>query len=105
MVVIIVSNNPFFFLPLMTYNSYYLFLLVCFAIGLYIITVDPNAAEYLLLTLSRIRINLSRFWFLLRMYPRLRYETFLLKRSMHKVSKKHIKMAEELLQELNKDEQ
>jgi hypothetical protein len=89
----------------MTYNSYYLFLLVCFAIGLYIITVDPNAAEYLLLTLSRIRVNLSRFWFYLKMYPRLRYETFLLKRSMHKVSKKHIKMAEELLQELNKNEQ
>jgi hypothetical protein len=87
------------------YNSYYYSLLILFGVGLYILSVDQNASDYLLLTLSRIRINLSRFWFLLRMYPRLRYETFLLKRSMHKVSKKHIKMAEELLQDLNKDEQ
>jgi len=87
------------------YDSYYYSLLLLFGAGLYILSVDQNASEYLLLTLSRIRINLLRFWFLLRMYPRLRYETFLLKRSMHKVSKKHIKMAEKLLQELNKNEQ
>jgi ABC-type multidrug transport system fused ATPase/permease subunit len=85
-------------------HPYYTFLFGCFAIALYMISVDKNVADFVLLLYRFAWIQASRAWFTILIYPRLRFETFLLKRNMHKVSKKHMKMAKDLLEELNGNE-
>ena len=82
------------------YNSYELTLLGFFAIAVYVIIADRNVADYILLTVSRIQLNLAKLFFLATFYPRLRYDTFMLKRRMHGVSKKHLDMAKSILTEI-----
>lgn len=65
--------------------------------------VDRNVSDYIVLTLARIRINATRLLFMARMYPKLRYETFLLKHRPNKISKKYMDMAKTIINEL-KDE-
>ena len=62
--------------------------------------VDRNVSDYIVLTLARIRINGARLLFMARMYPKLRYETFLLKRRSNKISKKYMDMAKTIISEL-----
>jgi hypothetical protein len=86
-------------------HPYYTFLFGCFAIAIYMISVDKNVADFISLLYRFALIQASRVWFIILMYPRLRYETFLLKRDMHKISKKHMEMAKDLLEEINRNEQ
>ena len=83
-------------------SSYETFWLGLLAVAVYVIVADRNVADYLLLTVSRIQINLTRLIFLATFYPRLRYDTFMLKRGMHRVSKKHLDMAKSILTEIEK---
>jgi hypothetical protein len=66
--------------------------------------IDRNISDYILLTLARIRINASRLLFMARMYPKLRYETFLLKHRPNKISKKYMDMAKTVIKELENNE-
>jgi hypothetical protein len=88
----------------MNYDSYYFFLFACFCIVVYLIYVDKNVADFIILLCRASRVWVSRLYYMATMYPRLRYETFLLKRSMHKISKKHLDMANDLIKELEKNE-
>jgi hypothetical protein len=87
----------------MIYSSYYTFLLGCFAIAIYVMTADKNVVDYFLLKMATVRISLSRFVFMIKLYPRLRYETFLLKRGSRKIPKKYMEMAKNLTEEINKN--
>jgi len=84
----------------MTYPSYVVFLFGCFAIIIYMAAVDRNVSDYIVLTLARIRINGARLLFMARMYPKLRYETFLLKHRPNKIAKKYMDMAKTITSEL-----
>lgn len=88
----------------MVYPSYSVALLGFFAIVAYIFIVDRNVADYAMLTISRIQLTLGRLIFMAKLYPQLRYETFMLKRGLHKVSKKHLTMAESILKDIKADE-
>ncbi len=61
------------------------------------IAVDKNVATFIVLLLKTAQVNIARYAFMIRVYPRLRYETFLLKRRMGGISKKHLNMAEDVI--------
>ena len=88
----------------MVYSSYNVALLGFFAIVVYVLIADRNVADYIVLTISKIQLDLGRLVFMIRLYPQLRYETFMLKRGRHKVSKKHLAMAESILKDIKDNE-
>jgi hypothetical protein len=63
---------------------YYYGLLVLFSIVVYMIVVDRNVATYIILLTKIARLKVNRFVFWLRIYPRLRFDTFWLKRKSRK---------------------
>ena len=88
----------------MLYPSYVVFLFGCFALVIYMMAVDRNVSDYIILTLARIKINGARLLFMAKMYPKLRYETFLLKHRPNKISKKYMDMAKTIVSELEDNE-
>lgn len=90
----------------MTFSPYYSTLLVLFAVVAYMIAVDKNVATFIVLACKAIRVQISRYVFMAKMYPRLKYDTFMLKRRMGGMSKKHLNMAQEVLDSIRiEDEQ
>jgi len=55
-----------------------------FAIIGYIIIVDKNVATYIILLCKLLQVNVMRFIFWIKFYPKLRYDTWKLKKSMAK---------------------
>jgi hypothetical protein len=45
-------------------------LLVIFAVVAYMIIVDKNVGDYLILLIKMIRINIERFYWMIRFHPR-----------------------------------
>lgn len=82
-------------------NSYYVTLLVLFSIVAYMCLVDSNVAELILLFPKLLYVQVSRLWYMIRIYPRLRYDMFMLSRRRGKISKSHLDMAKQLLDEKN----
>lgn len=83
------------------FNYYYAGLFVVFAIVAYMIAVDANVAAFITLYVKLLRVNVSRAIFYLKVYPRLRWDTFMLKRRMGKPSRSHYDMAEQIAKEIN----
>jgi hypothetical protein len=81
--------------------NYYTGLLGVFAIIFYVIIIDKNVADFIILCLKALRVNVSRTIFYIKIYPRLRLDTFLLKRQMGKVTKSHEQMAKSIIDDLN----
>lgn len=64
----------------MQHSMYYYYgLLILFGVVAYMIAVDKNVAAYVVLIGKIIKLEISRFWFWLKFYPRLRFDTFWLK--------------------------
>jgi hypothetical protein len=66
---------------------YYYSLLLVFFVLAYIVSVDSNAATYAVLLWKLLRINIIKFTFMVRMYPRLAFDTWLMKRRLDKLKK------------------
>lgn len=63
---------------------YYYGLLLVFGIIAYMIVIDKNVATYIILLGKLAKLNINRFIFWLKFYPRLRFDTFWLKRKSKK---------------------
>lgn len=63
----------------MNHQTYYMFLLGSFATVAYVMYVDRNVAEYIVLLCKIVGINLRRLILFFKLYPRLRLETALLR--------------------------
>lgn len=63
---------------------YYYVLLAIFGVIAYMIVVDKNVATYIILLGKIAKLKVSRFIFWVKFYPRLRFDTFWLKRKSKK---------------------
>ena len=66
------------------FQLYYYGLLLVFGVVAYMIIVDRNVADYIILLGKIAKLKVNRFIFWLKFYPRLRFDTFWLKRKMKK---------------------
>lgn len=66
---------------------YYYTLLFIFAIIAYMIAVDSNVATYVVLLFKLLRINIIRMSFMVKMYPRLLFDSWSIKRRLDKSRK------------------
>lgn len=89
----------------MTFSPYYVTLLALFAIVAYMIAADKNVATLIVLICKTVQVQVSRYIFMAKMYPKLRYDTFMMRRRMGGISKKHLSMAQELLESIRIDEE
>lgn len=62
-------------------------ILILFVILIYIIAVDKNVEDYLILTLKLWRINIERFLWIIRVHPRNPVTNFLKEREYAKIAK------------------
>ena len=72
-------------------------ILILFVILIYIIAVDKNVEDYLILTLKLWRINIERFLWIIRFHPRNPVTNFL-------KEKEYAKIAKDLEKELTKND-
>ena len=63
---------------------YYYGLLLVFGVVAYMIVVDKNVATYIVLLGKLAKLQVNRFIFWVKFYPRLRFDTFWLKRKSKK---------------------
>ena len=63
---------------------YYYTLLFIFALVTYMIAVDSNVATYVVLVYKLLRINIIRMPFMVKMYPRLLFDSWSIKRRLDK---------------------
>lgn len=63
---------------------YYYGLLLVFGVVAYMIIVDKNVATYIVLLGKLAKLQVNRFIFWIKFYPRLRFDTFWLKRKSKK---------------------
>jgi hypothetical protein len=74
----------------MQQSFYYFYLFIPFAVVVYMIAVDENVAKYIILMFNLLRINVARFIFWIKFYPRLRFDTAVLKYKASKALKKKL---------------
>lgn len=72
----------------MGYHIYYYALLTIFIVIGYMIVVDSNVAAFVVLLGKIVRLQVSRFIFFVKFYPKLRWDTFWLKWKSKKVLRK-----------------
>jgi len=75
----------------MDYQIYYTVLLGVSAVIAYIIYVDPNVSEFIVLLCRRGLISFHQFIFWLKLYPRLRYDTAILKWRSNRILNKQLR--------------
>jgi len=71
----------------MTSESFYYSALVLFAIAVYFIATDDNAARLVNIRFMEMWVNIRRRWFIITMYPRIKYDTWRMKRYAKKLQK------------------
>lgn len=69
--------------------TYYYALLTIFAVLCYMIVVDKNVAEYIVLIGKLLNIRTKQFFFMIKMYPRLTFDNFMIKRKLNRLQKKN----------------
>ena len=72
----------------MEHYTYYYALLLLFGVIAYMIVVDKNVADYIVLLWKILKLQVSRGVFFLKFYPKLRWDTFWLKQKSKKVLRK-----------------
>ena len=72
----------------MSLTLYYSSLLFIFAIVAYIIIIDPNVGKFILLLLQLAKVNINRFIFLMRFYPRLWLDSKIMRWKSSRILKK-----------------
>ena len=75
----------------MDYQIYYTVLLGVSAVIAYIIYVDPNVSEFIVLLCRMGLINFRRFIFWLKLYPKVRYNTAILKWRSKRILNKQLR--------------
>lgn len=67
--------------------QYYYTLITVFVILAYLIITDQNAAPFFDLQLKIFGVNLRKWWMIATMYPRVKYQSWKLKREFEKIKK------------------
>lgn len=75
----------------MDFQLYYVSLLGLFLVVAYMMYVDPNVSKFIVLLWKMAVIQYHRFVFWLKFYPRLRYDTFILKLRSKMILKRNSK--------------
>ena len=75
-------------------NPYYSGLLFIFFVLAVMMVIDKNVADYFILVLRIIKINIERYFWMIRLHPKNPITNFLMKR-------RYAKIVKELHQELN----
>jgi len=70
-------------------NSAYYTVLAAFALAVYFIVTDENAARMVSLRFSWFWVNVRRRWFILTMAPRLHYDMWRMKQEVKRIRKEH----------------
>jgi len=70
-------------------NATYYTVLTVFAIAVYFIATDENAARMVSLRFSWLSINVRRRWFILTMAPRLKYDMWRMRQEVKRIRKEH----------------
>ena len=76
----------------MDYQIYYWSVLGLFLVAAYTIIADPNVTTFIILLYKAAIVNIRRFIFLVKIYPRLRYDTIVLKWKSAKILKANSKL-------------
>ena len=63
----------------------YYYLLVIFAIAVYFVVTDDNAARLVSVRFAEFWVNVRGRWFIITMYPRIKYDTWRMKRYAKKL--------------------
>jgi hypothetical protein len=75
----------------MDYQIYYMFLLAGFTAVAYMMYVDPNVSKFIVLLYKMGQISFHRLIFWLKFYPKLRYDTTILKWKSNRILNKQLK--------------
>ena len=51
-------------------NLYFQTLVIFFGFLIYLLTIEPRFAEYIILNLKLLRVNIARFWWLINNHPK-----------------------------------
>lgn len=78
----------------MGYSLYYYALLLVFGVIAYMIIVDRNVADYVILLWKILKLQVARSIFFLKFYPKLRWDTFWLKQKSKKILNSQSKSSE-----------
>lgn len=73
----------------MDYEIYYWSILGLFLVAAYVLITDPNIITFIILLCKAVLINIRRFIFWVKLYPRLQYDTIMLKWKLAKILKTH----------------
>ena len=68
---------------------YYEISIAIFAFLVFLIYTDPNAAPYFNLIFKESWVNIRRWIFIARMYPRIKFDTWMMKRRAAKIKREH----------------
>ena len=75
----------------MNYQIYYMFLLTGFTAVAYMMYVDSNVSKFIVLLYKMGQINFHKFIFWLKLYPKLRYDTAILKWKSNRILNKQLR--------------
>lgn len=78
-------------------NTYYYILLTVFAVLVYMIYVDKNVADYIVILTKLLKINIERFFWIVKYHPNNFITTWI-------QNQKYDKIAKELEKEFNQKE-
>ena len=70
-------------------NATYYTVLTVFAIAVYFIVTDENAARMVSLRLAWVPINVKRWWFIVTRKPRIMYDGWKIRQHVKKIRKEH----------------
>jgi hypothetical protein len=71
----------------MIINSYYYSLIIVFSILCFLIVIDQNVSDYITLVFKLIKINIERFFWMVRLHPKNPITNFMMKRRYSKLAK------------------
>ena len=71
----------------MSSESFYYSVLALFAVAVYFIATDDNAARLVNIRFMELWVNIRRRWFIITIYPRIKYDSWRIKRYAKKLHK------------------
>lgn len=79
----------------MDFQLYYVSLVSLFLVVAYMIYVDPNVGKFIILLCRMAVIQYHRLVFWIKFYPRLRFDTFILKLRSRRILKNSLKQTQQ----------
>lgn len=68
-------------------SNYYLSLLLVFFIIAFVFIVDRNVADYFLLSLKIVKINIDRYYWMIRLHPKNPITNFMMRKKYNQIAK------------------